>query len=90
MELITILEKTVSPGESLHHAAHTAGGPGPMPGRGVRCLRDGGLPGAPGKVGRRETMLAHCANPLALRPDAAGDLALYRAFKHTLMALVTL
>lgn len=35
-------------------------------------------------------MLAHCANPLALRPDAAGDIALYRAFKHTLMALVTL
>lgn len=54
MELITILEKTVSPGESLHHAAHTAGGPGPMPGRGVRCLRDGGLPLAPGKVGSRE------------------------------------
>lgn len=34
MELITILEKTVSPGESLHHAAHTAGGPGPMPNAG--------------------------------------------------------
>lgn len=94
MELITILEKTVSPGESLHHAPHTAGDPDPMPNPGpggAVFARRRAAPEHGGKLeaGRRETMLAHCANPLALRPDAAGDLALFRAFKHTLLALVT-